>query len=100
MECGALDGERSSNSIYFEQRRGWTGLLIEMDPSWYKQIQGKNRKSYTINACISPYQHPTKVSRHISAIIYCIMGQLQKNVSDYFSQLSGQPTYLFHVSKH
>ena len=65
VECGALDGERSSNTIWLEQKRGWTGLLIEMDPSWYLQVRGKNRKSFTINACISPYQYPIKVSHII-----------------------------------
>ena len=62
VECGALDGERSSNTIYLEQKRDWSGLLIEMDPSWYQQVRGKNRKSFTINACISPYQYPIKVT--------------------------------------
>ena len=62
IECGALDGERASNTMWLENKRGWNGLLIEMDPSYYMQIRGKNRKSLSMNACLSPYQYPTKVN--------------------------------------
>ena len=61
MEAGANDGERSSNSIFLEVERGWTGLLVEMDPYFYAQILGKNRKSWSINACLSPYKYVTMV---------------------------------------
>lgn len=61
VECGALDGERSSNTNWLEQKRGWNGLLIEMDPSYYLQIRGKNRKCFSINACLSPEPHPAIV---------------------------------------
>ena len=54
IECGALDGERSSNTIYLEQMYGWTGLLIEADPYFYTQLMGKNRKAWSINTCLSP----------------------------------------------
>jgi len=57
IECGGFDGERSSNTIYLEKELGWTGLLIEMDPYYYTQLLGKNRKSWSINACLSPYEH-------------------------------------------
>ena len=61
VECGALDGERSSNTIWLEQKQSWNGLLIEMDPSYYLQVRGKNRKCYSINACLSPEEYPIKV---------------------------------------
>ncbi len=54
MGCGALDGDRSSNSLYLETELDWTGVLIEMDPYFYTQLIGKNRKAYSINACLSP----------------------------------------------
>jgi hypothetical protein len=59
VECGALDGERSSNTIYLENKRGWTGLLVEMDPYFYTQLLGKNRRVWSINACLSPYDYVT-----------------------------------------
>ena len=62
VECGALDGERSSNTLYLERERGWTGLLVEMDPYFYTQLIGKSRRSWSINACLSPQPYVTQVA--------------------------------------
>jgi len=62
VECGALDGERSSNTLYLERDLGWTGLLIEADPYFYTQLLGHNRNVWSINACLSPYSYVTSVS--------------------------------------
>ena len=32
IEAGAYDGEVYSNSLYFELKRGWKGLLVEPNP--------------------------------------------------------------------
>ncbi|CAF0748715.1 unnamed protein product [Brachionus calyciflorus] len=53
VEAGALDGETFSNSLYFELERNWTGILIEPVPFLYEKILRKNRKMYSINACIA-----------------------------------------------
>ena len=39
VECGGFDGETSSNSLFFEKDRNWTGLLIEADPGLYKKLK-------------------------------------------------------------
>ncbi|ESN99713.1 hypothetical protein HELRODRAFT_176473 [Helobdella robusta] len=52
VEAGGLDGERSSNSIYLEVVKKWTGLLVEADAFFYTQLMGKNRNSWSINACL------------------------------------------------
>ncbi|ELT88450.1 hypothetical protein CAPTEDRAFT_188612 [Capitella teleta] len=62
VEAGGLDGERSSNTIWFEKKYDWTGFLIEMDPSYYLQLRGKNRHCRTANACISSTNFPAMVS--------------------------------------
>jgi len=62
VEVGGFDGEQTSNTLFLEQRLGWTGLLIEADPYYYTQLMGKSRRSWSINACISPHQYPTMVS--------------------------------------
>ena len=67
IEVGALDGERSSNTIELEKKFGWSGLLIEMDPYYYTQLRGKSRHAWSINACVSPYDHPTVVSVLLSS---------------------------------
>ncbi|ELT90566.1 hypothetical protein CAPTEDRAFT_209618 [Capitella teleta] len=105
VEAGALDGERSSNTIWFEKRFGWTGFLVEMDPSYYLQLRGKNRRCYTCNACISPSNYSSVVpfqekGRGNGAIVpkaslstfpclcfpfYSMMRALDKVKIDYFS---------------
>lgn len=62
IECGALNGERGSNSLFFERHRKWNGLLIEADPSNYAALKTKNRKAFTMNACINPYPYPAEIS--------------------------------------
>lgn len=61
MECGALNGEKGSNSLFFEKVRKWNGLLIEGDPSNYAVLKTKHRKAFSVNACISPQAYPMKV---------------------------------------
>ncbi|CAC5412229.1 unnamed protein product [Mytilus coruscus] len=61
VECGALDGETRSNSLIFERTRNWNGLLVEADPSNYELVKKKNRKAFTINACLSIYPYPVKM---------------------------------------
>ena len=42
-----------SNSLFFELKRNWTGLLIEMDPARYQNIVSRKRNAYSINCCLS-----------------------------------------------
>ena len=62
MECGAYNGERHSNTLYFEKTRHWKGLLIEADPIHYAALKMKNRNAFTINACLSLDPYPVQVS--------------------------------------
>ncbi|XP_018016795.2 protein Star-like [Hyalella azteca] len=61
VECGALDGETRSNSLVFEKTLGWRGLLIEGDPKNYELVRKKNRKAWTVGACLSTKPHPHSV---------------------------------------
>ncbi|KAF4522324.1 hypothetical protein B566_EDAN011325, partial [Ephemera danica] len=38
IECGALDGEFISNTLYMERKLGWTGLLVEADPKYLEMV--------------------------------------------------------------
>ncbi len=53
IESGAHDGESLSNSLYFEKKFGWTGLLIEPLQNSFKLLSTKNRNAYILNACIA-----------------------------------------------
>ncbi|CAL4116001.1 unnamed protein product [Meganyctiphanes norvegica] len=61
VECGALDGETGSNTLVFEKKLGWSGLLIEGDPKNFQLLQKKNRKSWSINTCLSSKPYPNTV---------------------------------------
>lgn len=52
VELGASNGVTSSNSYVLENKYGWTGLLIEANKRFYKNLV-KNRKSKMINTVVS-----------------------------------------------
>jgi hypothetical protein len=56
VESGGYDGETDSNSLFFEIKRKWQGMIIEPNPHLYKKIRNKNRKCMTVNAAISPHE--------------------------------------------
>ncbi|XP_066939344.1 protein Star-like [Macrobrachium rosenbergii] len=62
IEVGASEGEFLSNTLFFERRLGWRGLLIEPLPEIYKLLQRKNRKAYIINAALSTTPHASYVT--------------------------------------
>ncbi|CAH1781981.1 unnamed protein product, partial [Owenia fusiformis] len=82
VECGALDGEGRSNSLYFERERHWEGLLIEADPLNYKDVVRRKRKAYASNSCLSPFPYPSKVD---CFTLYSFMLALNRTVIDFFS---------------
>ena len=51
IEAGAWDGEGLSNSLLFELKRGWTGLLVEPDKAGYRDLLGKNE------TCLNMFYH-------------------------------------------
>ena len=53
IECGAADGITLSNSLYFETKRNWTGLLVEANPDFFKSLISRNRNVYAANVCLS-----------------------------------------------
>ncbi|XP_013402279.1 uncharacterized protein LOC106167928 [Lingula anatina] len=61
VEAGAADGERLSNSLFFERFRNWTGVLVEANPWDFDKLTKKHRKSNIINACLSPIPHPARM---------------------------------------
>ena len=41
IEAGAYDGEEISNTLFFELKHGWTGLLIEPNPDAFALLNKK-----------------------------------------------------------
>lgn len=61
IECGALDGETRSNTLIFEKRFGWKGVLVEGDPKNFDLMRKKNRKAWSVNGCLSTFPYPNTV---------------------------------------
>jgi hypothetical protein len=53
VESGARDGEIDSNTLSYELQDGWTGLLIEPDPTDFNALVTKHRHSYAFNGVLS-----------------------------------------------
>lgn len=58
VEAGASNGELISNTLHYEIRRGWNGLLVEPNPDLFKDLKAKNRKAWLINSCFSTKDTP------------------------------------------
>mmetsp|Transcript_88860 Transcript_88860/g.167449 ORF Transcript_88860/g.167449 Transcript_88860/m.167449 type:complete len:348 (+) Transcript_88860:45-1088(+) len=54
VESGAYEGELDSNTLLYELKYGWTGLLVEPDPTYLPQLQAKRRRAYLYPGCLSP----------------------------------------------
>jgi hypothetical protein len=62
IECGSMDGEQWSESLFFEIERNWTGLLIEANPGLYRSLVRKNRRAHTFYGCVSTDTKPVQVT--------------------------------------
>lgn len=62
VECGAMDGETRSNTLYFERYLNWSGLLVEADPLNFVKMEAKKRKAYLSPSCLSIKPYPIMVS--------------------------------------
>jgi FkbM family methyltransferase len=51
VEFGATDGVLLSNTLLLEREFGWTGLLAEPNPAYFRDLQ-RNRSCTTSAACI------------------------------------------------
>ncbi|XP_040581290.1 protein Star [Lepeophtheirus salmonis] len=74
IEAGAFDGEVISNSLHYEIRRGWNGLLIEPNPDYFSILKQKQRKAWLLNRCISTKKTPQIVEFDASGLFGGIIG--------------------------
>jgi FkbM family methyltransferase len=55
VDVGAYDGERFSNTLFFEKTMGWSGLCIEPLPSAFLKLKA-SRKAICENVCVSDFE--------------------------------------------
>jgi FkbM family methyltransferase len=53
LELGAMDGVQFSNTKFFEDMLGWSGVLIEPHPDTFKSLQANRPKSKCYNCAVS-----------------------------------------------
>ena len=53
IEAGAYDGEAISNTLYYETKYNWTGILIEPNPDAFEELKLKQRKAWLLGSCLS-----------------------------------------------
>lgn len=61
VELGAVDGIGLSNTLHFELKRNWSGLLIEPSPNNYlKCLENRSVKNAIICAACTSFDYPHK----------------------------------------
>lgn len=70
IECGALDGEYLSNTLYMERVLNWEGILIEADQKAFSQLTVRNRKAYSLPVCLSTKPYPIQVRKFSQFVTY------------------------------
>ena len=53
LEFGAFDGISSSNTLMLERDLGWSGIVVEPNPTYYPSVC-KHRSCITVNAALWP----------------------------------------------
>ena len=52
VEFGARNGVEHSNTLYFERTLGWRGILVEADPTQYRNLQTNRPRSWTYHGAV------------------------------------------------
>jgi len=53
IELGAMDGVQYSNTKFFEDSLGWSGILIEPQPFKYRELVKNRPNNYLFNSLVS-----------------------------------------------
>lgn len=70
FEMGALDGVTYSNTKFFEDTLGWTGLLVEGNPIVALNLARNRSKCIVLNAVVSDAKEPVsfKICTNVPAV--------------------------------
>ena len=83
VELGANDGITQSNSLYFELKRNWRGVLIEPSPhNFQKCVANRGLNNYIFcNACVG-FEYKDKYVDMIDANLMSISNNLDLDLSN------------------
>jgi FkbM family methyltransferase len=75
VEAGAHDGFTQSNTYYLERFRGWTGLLVEPVPNFYRTAVVQRPGSRVVNcALVSPERSGQPIRVHHAGPMSIVTG--------------------------
>jgi FkbM family methyltransferase len=60
IELGALDGVLYSNTKFFQDQLGWSGILIEPHPNAYRMLENNRPNNYLFNNLVSCIEEEVK----------------------------------------
>lgn len=83
VELGANDGITQSNSLYFEMKRGWNGVLVEPSPNNYFACRENRsaKNNFFCNACVG-FQYKEKYVDLRYANLSTISDNLELDIID------------------
>ena len=89
IDCGAADGVGLSNTLFFNQHRGWHGLLIEANPNLFRNIEKRRIKDYRVKIFLNKFgllmwlkeNNFIDKSRRLMSVIYHTVLQLNSCLS-------------------
>ena len=61
VEAGSQDAETTSNTLHFEIKHGWTGLLIEPHPLFFADGLYKHRNVTSVQTCLATTPNPSNM---------------------------------------
>ena len=93
IELGALDGVLYSNTKFFQDQLGWTGVLIEPHPNAYRMLENNRPNNYLFNNLVSCIQEEVKYRYfcHGHAAVSGVESTLtQKHFDEFYNHPSSQ----------
>ena len=90
VDLGAYDGIESSNTLYFEESCGWSGICVEPLPSAFEKLK-KNRNCICLNKCAADYNGVSKFM-HVNPSI-CPPSPREKGRTSNYEKMSGLINY-------
>ena len=94
IELGALDGVVYSNTKFFEDNFGWTGILIEPHPHMFETLKQSRPNNFLFQDLVSCHQEELKFRyfEHCYAPVSGVENTLtEHHFRDYFENPCNQP---------
>lgn len=83
LEAGANDGIRQSNTLYFESRRRWRGVLVEAVPALYEDCRRNRPRAQVVHAALVPPELvPGTTQLRFAGLMSVVRGGMQSQAEE------------------